>query len=257
MRPVVFQIGAHPVYAYGLALTIAFVVGAWLGARRARARALAERHVYLTAAWALLSAILGSRILFLIVERPSLLPRPLEWFRIGEGGLVFYGGFFAAVASSALYCAVARVPFWLLADVLAPSIALGHGIVRIGCFLNGCCYGAPASWGVVFPSLGDGIARQPTQLYEAAAGVVLFFGLLAWERWVPPSRSPSGTLILLYAAAYGAVRFLIEFARDDDRGPHLLGLTLSQIVGLSAFALGPVWLIRRRVARLVPRNETQ
>lgn len=243
MRPILFFVGSRPVYAYGLSLTVAFLVGAWIAARRAPARGLEAKHVYLTGAWAFLAAVLGSRILFLLTDDPAALVRPREWFRIGEGGLVFYGGFFAAVATSLLYSLYARIPFWSLADVIAPSIALGHGFVRVGCFLNGCCYGKPAPWGFVFPSLGDGIRRQPTQLYESATGVLLFLGLLAWEK---RAQRVEGELVLAYAAAYGAARFLIEIARDDDRGARLAGLTISQVVGLVMLAAGSAWLVTRR-----------
>ena len=134
-----------------------------------------------------------------------------------------------------------------LADVLAPSIALGHGIVRIGCFLNGCCFGKPASWGIVF-SHTDKVARQPTQLYEAAAGVLLFFALTAWEK----RKRFEGELIAIYVAAYGLTRFLIELVRDDWRGNRWLGLTISMWIGLAGLAVGGVVLILKRRVQGAP-----
>ena len=230
MRPILFHIGPWAVFAYGLALAIAFVVGGWLGVRRARTRGLEARDILLTAAWAFIAAVVGSRVAFLLVEQPAALARPAEWFRFADGGLVFYGGFLAAVASSALYARAKGIPFLRLADVLAPSIALGHAIVRVGCFLNGCCYGTPVSWGIVIPRLGDGIPRHPAQLYEAAAGITILAGLLLYERKVPGRAE--GDLVLLYAATYGAARFVLELFRDDDRGIRFLGLTISQIIAI-------------------------
>jgi phosphatidylglycerol---prolipoprotein diacylglyceryl transferase len=281
VKPILFTIGGRPVFAYGFFLSIAFLVGAWLAVWRARRVGLPARHVLMTAAWAFVAAIVGSRLFFILVEEPTILSRPAQWLRVWDGGLVFYGGFFGAVVSSYLYARTAGIPFLLLGDLLAPSIALGHGIVRIGCFLNGCCYGKPAAWGVIFPSLGDGIPRQPTQLYEAAAGVALCLALLLVERRAPgergsaaastiaPGRKQPGTapragahdartaplvtgaagtgrLLFLYVGAYGALRFLIEIARDDDRGPRPLGATVSQLIGLACLGIGLAGWARAR-----------
>jgi phosphatidylglycerol:prolipoprotein diacylglycerol transferase len=141
-----------------------------------------------------------------------------------------------------IYCRVKKLDFWHVADLIAPMIALGYAIVRIGCFLNGCCYGKPAAWGVVFPHV-DKVARQPTQIYLMLASAALCVALLGWERRFQRVR---GELVLVYAAAYAPIRFLIEFARDDDRGGAWLGLTLSQHIALVAFVIGVVGLAIRR-----------
>ncbi len=245
VRPTLFHVLGIPIYAYGLSLGIAFIVGAWIAARRASRAGLAPEHPYGAALWAFIGALLGGRLLFIAVEKPALLARPLQWLSVWEGGMIFYGGFAGAVAAAALYARRHRIPFASLADLLAPSIALGHAFVRVGCFFNGCCYGKPASWGVAIPVLKDGTPRQPAQLYEAAAGVLLFLGLLWWERKVQKVR---GELVLVYAAAYGAVRFVLELLRDDFRGGRLLGMTISQAIGLAALAGGTAWFcaLRRR-----------
>jgi phosphatidylglycerol:prolipoprotein diacylglycerol transferase len=264
--PILFEIGGRPVHAYGLALSVAFLAGTALGGFRARREGVAGRHILVVASWAFVAALAGSRFFYLLFEDPSGLARPGEWVRLWAGGLVFYGGFFGAVASSFLYARAAGISFLLLGDLLAPSIALGHGIVRIGCFLNGCCYGKPASWGVVFPALGDGVARQPAQLYESAVGIALCAVLLAVEkRWGGPGNdaiagkeSPRtesargrpglrpGSLLCLYLVAYGVARFLLEMVRDDDRGPRPAGLTVSQWLGLGCAAAGAaIWLSQR------------
>ncbi|MBI2930457.1 MAG: prolipoprotein diacylglyceryl transferase [Planctomycetes bacterium] len=244
MRPILVEIFGVPIWAYGVSLTVAFVVGAWLGAKRARAAGMDGEHVWNVAIWAFVSALVGARLAHILVERPELLGRPREWLSVWQGGLVFYGGFIAAVLSSLAYARLKRLDFRILTDVLAPVMALGHGIVRVGCFFNGCCYGRPAEWGVVFPSLRDGVSRQPTQLYEAAAGAMLFAGLLLWEK----RRRRAGEVFLLYLAAYGLARFLIEFARADDRGGTFWGLTMSQHLGLAALAGGVAAFMWRRPA---------
>lgn len=245
MKPILFHLGSWPIWAYGASLTVAFIFGAWFGARRARRIGIDGDHVWNAATWAFVSALLGARLLHILFENRALLSTPTHWLSVWQGGLVFYGGFLGALASSVIYCRAKKLDFWTMADILAPVVALGHGIVRLGCFMNGCCYGKPASWGVVFPSLQDGVHRQPTQLYEAAAGAAFFVGLLAWER---RGQRAKGEIVLLYAAAYGAARFLIEFARADDRGGTFLGLTLSQHIGLAALVAGLVGFVLRRRA---------
>jgi len=244
MRPILIDIGI-PIYAYGASLTVAFLFGAWFGAKRARAQGLDGEHVWNVATWSFIAALLGSRAFHVAFENPALLKTPGKWLSIWQGGLVFYGGFIGAVLASIIYCRVKKLDFWRIADVVAPVIALGHGFVRIGCFLNGCCFGKPASWGVVFTA-HDQIPRQPTQLYESAAGVLFFFGLLAYEKRF---KKAHGELVALYAAIYGITRFMIEFVRADDRGRTFAGLHISQLIGLAGLVAGVagfVWLRLRK-----------
>jgi phosphatidylglycerol:prolipoprotein diacylglycerol transferase len=246
MRPILFELFGIPVYAYGATLAVAFIVGAKIGAWRARKAGVDDEHVYGVALWCFFAALIGARLLFVVIEDRTLLPKPLEWLRFWDGGLVFYGGFFGAVAASLVYTRRKKVPFRVLADLVAPVIALGHGFVRVGCFLNGCCHGKPVSWGIVIPTV-DKLPRHPTQLYEAAAGVLLFFVLLLYEKKVQKAK---GELILLYIALYGITRFLIELIRDDFRGGFFLHLAISQWIGIAALVAGLIGVI------LLRRHET-
>lgn len=246
MSPILFKIGSIPIWAYGASLTVAFIFGAWFGAKRARRVGMDGDHVWNVATWGFVAAILGARLVHVVWENPALMKHPGQWLSIWQGGLVFYGGFIAAVLSSIIYCRVKKLSFLQMGDILAPVIALGHGFVRLGCFFNGCCFGKPVAWGVTFPVLGDKTPRHPTQLYEAAAGVILFFALQEWEKRKQP---PRGEVLFLYLGLYGLTRFLIEFVRADDRGSSILGLSISQTIGLSALLIGVIGLLlgRRRL----------
>ena len=158
-------------------------------------------------------------------------------FRIGPVALYSYGlaiaiGFLLAASLAAL-------------DLFMPPLALAHAVGRIGCFLNGCCYGKPTAlpWGVLFPP--DILYRHPTQLYEAAALAVIFLLLKRIERRSPPA----GTVLLAYGLLYGAWRFLVEFLRADNP-PVLAGLTLFQLASLPlALLCGCLLLLRSRRLR--------
>ncbi len=249
MRPILFHLFGLPIYAYGATLAVAFLVGAKLGSRRARQRGIDDEHVYGIAMWCFFASLIGARALHVLIEDRTLLGRPTEWFKFWDGGLVFYGGFIGAIIASIAYVRLKKISFWQIADVIAPSIALGHGFVRVGCFLNGCCHGKPVSWGVVFPTV-DKLPRHPTQLYEAVAGVVIFGLLLLYEKRV---QKRPGELIMLYIAIYGITRFLIEIIRDDERGGFFLKLAISQWIGIGALLAGVIMiLVKRHEASTTP-----
>jgi phosphatidylglycerol:prolipoprotein diacylglycerol transferase len=136
------------------------------------------------------------------------------------------------------------LPWWKTADACAPGIALGNFFGRQGCFSAGCCWGKPTTlpWGVQFSEAGHeitgvpiGVHLHPTQLYESFTMLIVFFFLL----WLHKKKRFSGQVILAYVVIYAAVRFLIEFVRDDPRGDvlgltTLTGLSTSQLIGIVA-----------------------
>src|SRR2546421_9399267 len=148
-----------------------------------------------------------------------------------------------------------KLPWWKTADACAPGIALGNVLGRQGCFSAGCCWGKPTTlpWGGQFTEAGHevtgvptGVPLHPTQLYESFAMLIVFFFLL----WLHRRKKFSGQVILAYAVIYSAVRFLIEFVRDDPRGDilgltTLTGLSTSQIIGLIVGTAALVTLIIR------------
>jgi prolipoprotein diacylglyceryltransferase len=136
-----------PIYGFGMMLFLAFVICTWLSGRLAEKEGISKVHIQDLAIWLFVAGIIGARLTFLIVEGMAWPPQQLLWqfFRIWDGGLVFYGSMIGGVVGYVLaYHFVIRkhgISNWKLADVIAPSIALGLALGRIGCFLNGCCYG--------------------------------------------------------------------------------------------------------------------
>lgn len=247
MRPVLFEIGSFPVYSYGVMLFIAFTVGIIWALKEAFAHGFERDHLYEAAIIAILLALLGSRLAFVVSFWDLFRGEP--WWKIfafRDGGLIFYGGLFAALLGVVFYCRFRKISFFKLMDLTSPFIALGYAITRIGCFLNGCCYGKVTGlpWGIVIPAV-DGHPRHPTQLYASAAALIIFFAL----RYLKKYRVFDGSVFLLFFVLYGAYRFVVEFYRVGE--PFLWILSLSQVVSflLFGFGLAIFFWQRRRVVR--------
>ncbi len=226
MHPVLFRIGEITVYSWGFMLAIAIIV-AFLGISRLAARVGYEREIILDLIIIMvISGILGARLVYvLLYEWQDFLANPLSFFSLrsgGFGGLVWYGALLGGFVTFALYVWKKRLPFWQLSDIFVPFLALGYAIVRIGCFLNGCCYGkvTESVFGVVLPYV-DEFTRHPTQLYSSVLNFLLFAFLL----WYYPRRKFDGQLLLFYFMGYSAYRFVVEFFRDNlvMYGPFSMG----------------------------------
>jgi len=136
-----------------------------------------------------------------------------------------------------------KVKFWSIMDLAGLCLPLGLAFGRVGCFLNGCCYGKPTTlpWGITFPTVAPLVARHPTQLYE----LVLDLGLFAFLWWKRDSFSRDGTAFWLFALGYGSIRFFMEFLRDHTAAHAGLAFQMMSLALILA-AVG-VLLFRYRV----------
>jgi phosphatidylglycerol:prolipoprotein diacylglycerol transferase len=249
VRPVLISIGSLNIYSWGFTLALATLVGV-LGAVYLARRSGWERpeEIVDVAVWAVLAGVVGSRLNYLLLYEPAeFLRHPWIFFRFSGGGLVFYGGLALGIAVGGYLAWRRRLGFWATGDLLAPFLAIGYGIVRVGCFLNGCCFGrvTHVPWAVVFPSLADGLPRHPSQLYAAAMGLILGFLLLFFYR----RRPFSGAVFLAYIGGSALERIIEDFFRDTVM--YSPTFTLAQVVSAGIFALVvPLYLWRaRRAAR--------
>ena len=228
MHPVLFKAGCFPVYSYGAMLALAFLVCSFLAKRRASAIGMDGEKILDLMVTLIVSGVIGGRLMFVLLDLDYFRSRPLDIFKLWEGGLVWYGGFILAVVSGVVFLRKYKMPILKTADLMMPYVALGQAIGRIGCFLNGCCYGKPTTLpiGVVFnPEQG---AVLPTQLFESAAMFVIY---LILRRRLPSN----GRMFFLYLMMYSAFRFLVEFLRGDNM-LVIIGLTFSQFVSIVVFA---------------------
>ena len=162
MIPVIFSLGPVHVYSYGLMLAVAVTVCAFLLKKDAAALNIPGDTLYDLVFWAVAGGLLGARIFFVTLNWDFFSGQPGEIFMIQNGGLAFQGGLLFGSAAAVIYLRLKKLPFWATTDLLAPYLALGQAIGRVGCFLNGCCYGRPFNHGIFFPVHQDYL--HPTQL---------------------------------------------------------------------------------------------
>jgi phosphatidylglycerol:prolipoprotein diacylglycerol transferase len=243
MRPTLFSVNLFGIplefHAYTVFLTTAFVLATVLAVRDNYRRPQPYPVTTVGGIWVFVGALIGAR-LYWTLQYASWreIPRALFFW---EGGLVFYGGVIGGTLAAIAYLKYCGVPFRPMADIAVPYVPLTHALARIGCFLNGCCYGAPTQmfFGVTYPP--DSLPAEqyastplhPVQLYESA-GLLIIFGLLYFlrHRW-----DGTGATLWLYLTLYGVLRFFTEVVRGDV--PHdLWGMTVSQVVALGLFLGG-------------------
>jgi phosphatidylglycerol:prolipoprotein diacylglycerol transferase len=238
MFPILFRLDGLTVYAYGFFLILGTVIAGILAILRVRKAGLSisfERAADLFF-YTLLAAIIGSRILFVLINFDLFRKNPFRILNLWEGGLVFYGGFILAVGVAIGYMRWHRLPILKLFDLISPLIGLGLFFGRIGCFLAGCCYGKETSlpWGVTFTD-PNSLARlnvplHPTQLYDAFNGLFIFLFL----SWLYKRKAFDGQIISLFILLYSIFRFFIEMVRGDPRG-FLFKDLLSTSQGIGIF----------------------
>jgi phosphatidylglycerol---prolipoprotein diacylglyceryl transferase len=215
MHSILFRIGPIPIYAYGFMLMLAFLAGTAVAVRLGRRRGISSEHVLDLTAIILVAGIVGARLLYLALEWSYFREHPAHIWRLWEGGLSFQGGLLAALLAGALYCRRQGLSFLAMGDVIAPGTALGYAIGRVGCFLNGCCYGAPTSlpWACQFhdPPVTGPLTppSHPTQIYASLASLVIFGLLMGVFR----RQRVTGQVLWSYLLLYAVYRFAIEFLR--------------------------------------------
>ncbi len=226
MYPVLWHFGPVKIFSWGFMLALAVLI-AIIGIGRCLEREGLKREMAVDLVLlCIIGGVLGGRIAYIITyEWVDFLRDPLSVLSLhGEGirGLVWYGSLVGGLLPFIFYVRRQGLSFWKLVDIFAPFLALGYAVVRVGCFLAGCCYGAITSsqWGMVFPTV-DGFYRYPTQLYSSALNLMLFAVLF----WLYPRRRFPGQVFSVYIIGYAVYRFVVEFFRDSliMIGPLSLG----------------------------------
>jgi phosphatidylglycerol:prolipoprotein diacylglycerol transferase len=239
------------VYGFGLMLTIAMLAAMNLAAWRARREKLNGDQVFDLAIWVLIGGLLGAR-LFFVIEYWRSFESILDIFKIWNGGIVLYGSIIGGTITLMIYRRLRPFPLRPMLDAIAPALALGIAFGRIGCFLNGCCYGdlCQLPWAVTFPAktapwinhfdhqlitatAERSLAIHPTQIYSSIDGFLILALLSAYY----PLRRRDGEVVGLFLIAYPITRFLIEQLRNDETG-FVGGLTISQALSAVFFVVG-------------------
>jgi phosphatidylglycerol:prolipoprotein diacylglycerol transferase len=262
VHPIAFSLGSLTIRWYGVMMAVAFMAGLWTAMRRARRTGVSSDTITDVTLWLMAGSIIGARLVYVTTYwKQEFAGQPFkEVFMVQHGGLVFYGGLIGAFVASAIYLRWKKLPLWKIADILAPSIALGSVFGRIGCLLNGCCYGRACTlpWAITFtnPQAHElsgtplDVPVHPTEIYDALLNFILYLVLA----WLFRRKKFDGQIFALYLAGYAICRFIVEFFRGDYPPDHIhAGLfTSAQLlcgpILLAGLTLGIV-LSRRAGAR--------
>ena len=243
MHPIAFHLGPLTIHWYGVMIALAFLAGLWTATRRARRENISSERIGDVVLWIMVGGILGARTVYVATYwKDEFAGQPLsEIFMIQHGGLVYYGGFIGATIAGIIYIRWKKLPLWKIADVLAPSIALGNVFGRIGCLLNGCCYGRVCSlpWAIRFPSghPTGGLPVHPTEIYDALNNFILYL-LLAW---LFRRKKFDGEVFATYLVGYAVTRTIMEYFRGDYPPDQIhLGLTPGELISIPIFIIGLV-----------------
>ncbi len=227
MYPELFRIGSLTVHSYGLMIALAILVAALAIYREAPGEGINADYVLEAVIVGAFAGLIGARVLFVALNWGYYNARPFSAFFTQFEGLSFYGGLFGGVVALFLWARWREIGFLKLADLFAPYLALGYGFGRIGCFLNGCCYGLESTLPWALPvSMADDVLRHPVQLYAFFGVIIIFIAL----KLLRPVRPFVGFLFVALLALYGILRFTTEFFRYGEA--VLLGLTSAQILSL-------------------------
>ena len=250
MHRVIFSLGGLEVTSWGVMLVIAFVTGIWLAEHRAKKYEMPRSVIADLSLILIIAGVVGGRLSYILENLSYYAEYPGEIFKVWNGGLIFYGGIGLAVLCGIIFLKKRKVSVLRVMDIVAPSVASGLGFARIGCFLNGCCFGKPTNlpWGIVFPLdsparwvFDEPISLHPTQLYSSLAGFCMFLILLIIEKY-KKKRAP-GYLFWVFLILYSGWRFFVDFLRYYDPKAYLVwGLTHNQILSILIF-LGAVGVI--------------
>jgi phosphatidylglycerol:prolipoprotein diacylglycerol transferase len=260
MFPEIVRIGPFAIYTYGLMMMLAFFVGILVAVKRGEKAGLKSGIIWDLSLWILFSSLAGARILYVLTHLKEFQGNWLSTINpiqpsgnFGIAGMDLLGGIALGAAASIWFMRRKKLNLWKIADVVAPSLALGISLGRIGCFANGCCYGVPthSGLGMIFPpdspagSEFPGIPVLPTQLFEAIWAIALFAGLQWLERW----KKFPGYTFSLFLIGYGIWRFFIDMLREYVPSEFLVHtsaiyLTVYQVLAFVMLMVGIILYLR-------------
>lgn len=260
MHKIAFQLGSISIHWYGVLLAAGFLAGLWTASRRAHLEKIPAEKIIDAGTWLIVGAVVGARFLYVVSYWDRLFSSPLlpqapwtEVFMVQRGGLVFYGGLLGAIGSGVLFAWRNKIPLWKFADVMAPSIALGYVPGRLGCLMNGCCYGYQTDllWAIHFPADHEthGVGVHPTQLYDSFLSLLLYLFLA----WLFRRKRFDGQVFAVYLICYALTRSLVETFRGDYPVRYLGGVaTPAHVVSVIILLGGLILFWKLRAGKELP-----
>jgi len=258
MYPNLLKIGRFEIHSYGVLLAVSFLLGIYWAMHRARKRGIDKNSVVDLSLIIVFCALIGSRLMYVVTHVQEFKGKWLDTINpfpstggVGIAGLTMLGGVVLALVAIVLFCWRKKVPILKLCDVMAPSFALGIFITRIGCFLNGCCYGKPCElpWGVTFPQNSPAAFLQhnshlhPTQLYSSLYGLIILVTLILLDK----KERFDGFILSFFFMLYGFFRFIVDYVRYYETTVQFqifgASFTYNQLISFSMFLFGLVLMI--------------
>lgn len=228
MLPEICHIGPFTIYAYGVLMVLAFMVCAYLSRRQASKEQMDAELIFNLCFWVFIFGIIGCRVFYVLLNARFYLDNPLEIIMFQHGGMAWFGGVVFGSAGAILFIKKHKMNMLKSLDLLVPFIALGQAIGRIGCLLNGCCFGRESQFGLYFKVFDQVLI--PTQLYSSLLLLLIFVIL----RFRQDAKHLPGEILCDYLFLYSLKRFFIEFLRNDS--PRVFyGLTFFQILCVIMF----------------------
>jgi phosphatidylglycerol---prolipoprotein diacylglyceryl transferase len=276
MRQVLFEIPfvGVKIFGYGVMVFFAFISSMYIAAWRARREKLDPELIYDMAFFVFIGGVIGARGFYVFEYWGDKVNSFWEIFELWKGGIVLYGSILGGTIGFLVFRWRRWFPILPVLDTIAPALAFGIAIGRIGCFLNGCCYGDACTlpWAVRFPKQSPpwvseverslipldanySLWLHPTQIYSTIDGLILFLLLTAYF----PLRTRDGQVMGLLLVTYPITRFLIEYLRNDE-GVFSAGMTISQLISLGLLAFGVAYwtiLSRRPAFRFADGEEAK
>lgn len=230
MYPELCKIGPFTVYSYGLMLVAAFLAASSLASIQAKRENINSDIIFNFSFLVFVSGILGARIFYVIENARYYIKNPFEIIMLQHGGLSWFGGLILGAFCGIVYLKYKKLPLYKVLDLLAPFVALAQSIGRIGCLLNGCCFGKVSEYGIYFPVHTQVLI--PTQLYSSLLLVLIFIFL----RFLQDKPHKEGGVFFTYLLLYSIKRFFIEFWRADNE-IVFYGFTLFQLISIVIFCI--------------------
>lgn len=237
MHPILFEFGNFRIYSYGVMVALGFLIAVYLASREAQRAGIAPQQIFDIGLYTLIFGIIGARALHVLLDLKFYLAHPIDIIMINRGGLAFHGGLLTGIIGAGFFIKRNRMPLWKIADIMVPYVALGQAVGRIGCLLNGCCYGTPTYLPIGINLPGHILPLHPTQLYSSIFFLLTFLVL----RIIYNRKKIDGTVFFSYLLIFSIGRFFLDLFRGDLRAV-LFGLKTSQLISLLVFFVSILYL---------------
>jgi len=256
LNPILFSIGSFEVRWYGVMIVVAVISGIGISLLEAKRRNFSQDVIWDIGLWAVIGGIIGARLLHVIDKWDFYFNHPDQLLNFA--GLAVWGAVLGAGVALLIYCLVKKISFWLLGDIVAPGAIMAQAIGRIGCMINGCCYGDTCDLpiAVTYENPNSyaplGVPIYPTQEFHMIWNLLGFIVLWLIRKKV----KPDGALFLIWLIFFGVGDFAVRFFRGDTT-PFMFGLPEAQIVDIPVVTVAVILLVVKviRYKKAVPAAE--